>query len=87
MYVKPLIFVVGKPLLQYVLKCALRISLWRLKCYYSQRNSVETDRKNIVPVKLCTVKANISCQQKAIFSLNKYLPVQSTISTTTVIIF
>ena len=34
-------------LLQYLLKCALHLS--SLKCYYSQRNSVGTDKENIVP--------------------------------------
>ena len=55
MYVKPFICVVGKYLLQYLLKCALHLSLWRLKCYYNQRNSVGTDRENIVPGNLCII--------------------------------
>ena len=33
--------------MQYLLKCALQLSLWRLKCYYNQRNSVGTDRENV----------------------------------------
>ena len=41
MYVKPFICVVGKSLLQYLLKCSLHLSLWRLQCIvkemYSQR--------------------------------------------------
>ena len=32
MYVKPFIDAVGKQLLQYLLKCALHLSSWRLKC-------------------------------------------------------
>ena len=41
MYVKLFMFVVGKQLSQYLLKCALRLSSWRLKCYYDQRNVVQ----------------------------------------------
>ena len=54
MYVKkPFICVVEKELLQYLLKCALHHSSLRLKCYYSQSNSVGTDRENIIPGNLC----------------------------------
>ena len=54
MYVKkPFICVVEKELLQYLLKYALHHSSLRLKCYYSQRNSVGTDRENIIPGNLC----------------------------------
>ena len=35
-------------LLQYLLKCALHLSSWRLKCYYNQRNSVGTDREKML---------------------------------------
>ena len=55
MYVKPFIGSVGKQLLQYLLKCALQLSSWRLKCYYNQRNSVGTDRENVVPGNLCII--------------------------------
>ena len=69
-----------KVALQYLLKCALHLSSWRLKCYYSQRNSMGTDRENIVPGNLCIMKANVRYRQKAIFSIKKYLPLQSMIS-------
>ena len=49
MYMKQFICVVGKKLLQHLLKCPLHLSSWRLKFYYSQRNSVRTERENIVP--------------------------------------
>ena len=42
-------------LLQYLLKCALHLSSWRLKCYYNQRNSVGTDRENVVPGNLIII--------------------------------
>ena len=35
--------------------CALYLSSWRLKCYYNQRNSVGTDRENIVPGNLIII--------------------------------
>ena len=54
MYVKPLICVLGY-LLQDLLKCALHLFSLRLKCYYNQRNSVGTERKNIVPGNLCII--------------------------------
>ena len=41
LYVKPFICVVGKWLLQYLLKFSLHLSSWRLKCYYDQRNVVQ----------------------------------------------
>ena len=71
MYVKPLLCVVGKYFLQYLLKYTLHLSSWRLKCYYSQRNSMGTDRENIVPQNLCIMKANVRYQQKVIFSIKK----------------
>ena len=48
MYVKPFIRVVGKYLLQYLLKCALHLSSGRLKCYCNQRNVVPM-WSNVVP--------------------------------------
>ena len=51
------------------MKFALHLSSWRLKCYYSQRNSMGTDIGN-----------NKKNRQKAIFSIKKYLPIQSMIS-------
>ena len=39
-----------------------------------------TDRENIVPGNLCIMKANVRYQQKANFSIKKYLPIQSMIS-------
>ena len=39
-----------------------------------------TDRENIVPRNLCIVKANVRYQQKAIFSIKKYLSIQAMIS-------
>ena len=43
----------------YMLKCALHLS--SLKCYYSQRNSVGTDRENIVSEDLCIIwKLNVA---------------------------
>ena len=48
MYVKPFICVVGKQLLQYLMKCPQHLSSWRLKCIvkemYSQRYSVDIIR-------------------------------------------
>ena len=38
-----------------------------------------TDRGNIVPGNLSIMKANIRYRQKAIFSMKKYLPIQSAI--------
>ena len=71
---KPLICVVGNLFLLYFLKCALHISSWRLKCYYTQRNSMLTDRENIGPGNLCIMKATVRYRQKAIFLLkNIYL--------------
>ena len=80
MYEKPLICVMGKQLLQYLLKCALHLSSWRLKCYCSQRNSMGTDRENIAPGNVCIMKPNVRYRQKAIFSIKKCLPIQSVIS-------
>ena len=80
MFVKPLICAVEKDILHYLLKCALHISSWRLKCYYSQRNSMGTDRENIVPGNLCIIKVNARYRQKAIFSMKIFLPFQSMIS-------
>ena len=37
----------GDRALQYLLKCTLHVSSWRLKCYYNERNSVGTDRENV----------------------------------------
>ena len=48
-----------------------------LNCYYSQRNFLETERGNILPGNLCIMKANVRHQQKAIFSIKKYLTIQS----------
>ena len=59
MYIKPIICVVGKQLLQYLLKCALHLSSWRLKCYYNQRNSEGTDRENVVPGNVCIIESLI----------------------------
>ena len=58
----------------------LHLSSWILKCYYSQRNLMGTNRENIVPGNLCIMKANVRYRQKAIFSIKKYLPLQSMIS-------
>ena len=77
---KPLICVVGNLFLLYFLKCALHISSWRLKCYYTQRNSMLTDRENIGPGNLCIMKATVRYRQKAIFFIKKYLPMQSAMS-------
>ena len=55
------------------------LSSWRLKCHYGQRNSVETDRENIVPGNLCIMKANVRYRQEAFCSVKKYLPIQSVI--------
>ena len=41
---------------------------------------MRTDRENVVPGKLCIMKANVRYQQKAIFFIKKYLPVQPMIS-------
>ena len=41
-------FVVGKYLSQYLLKCAVQLSSWNLECYYNQGNLVRTDRENVV---------------------------------------
>ena len=41
---------------------------------------MRTDRENIAPGNLCIMKANVRYQQKAIFSIEKYLPIQSIIS-------
>ena len=38
---------------------------------------MRTNRENIVPGNLCIMKANVRYQQKAIFSIKKYLPIQS----------
>ena len=54
-YVKPFNCVIWKQLLQYLLKCALHLSSWRLKCYYNQANSVGTDRENVVPRNLIII--------------------------------
>ena len=53
-YVKPLIRVLGY-LLQYLLKFALHLFSLRLKCYYNQKNSMGTERKNIVPGNLSII--------------------------------
>ena len=37
--------------------CIPKSACLRLKCFYSQRNSVGTDRENIVPGNLCIKKA------------------------------
>ena len=59
---------VAKMLLQHLLKCALHLSSWRLKCYYSQRNSVRTERENIVPGNLCMIwKLNEAWQDSVTF--------------------
>ena len=34
--------------------CSSHLSSWRLKCYYNQRNSVGTDRENVVQGNLIT---------------------------------
>ena len=39
-----------------------------------------TDRENIGPQNLCIMKANVRYQQKVIFSIKKWLPIQSMIS-------
>ena len=39
-----------------------------------------TGRENIVPGNLQIMKANVRYQQKAIFAIKKYLPIQSMIS-------
>ena len=38
---------------------------------------MRTNRENIVPGNLCIMKANVRYQQKNIFSIKKYLPIQS----------
>ena len=38
-----------------------------------------TARENIVPGNLCIMRVNVRYQQKKIFSIKKYLPVQSMI--------
>ena len=42
---------------------------------------MRTDRENIAPGNLCIMEAIDRYQQKAIFSIKKYLPIQSMIST------
>ena len=42
-------------LLEYLLKCALHLSWKRIKCYYNQRNTVESDRENVVPRNLIMI--------------------------------
>ena len=42
-------------------------------CSYSQRNSIGTDIENVIPGNLCIMKQNFKYQQKAIFSIKKYL--------------
>ena len=62
------------------LKCAkveLHLSSWQLKCCYIQKNSPGTDRENMLPGNLCIIKMNVRHQRKAIFSMKKYLPIQS----------
>ena len=54
------------------------LSVWWLKCYNSQKNSLGTDRENIVPTNLCFMKANGRHRQKSL--IKKYLPIQSMIS-------
>ena len=44
-----------------------------------------TDRENIIPGNLCIMKANVRCRQKAIFSIKKYLPIQSVISSCSIV--
>ena len=39
-----------------------------------------TDRENIVPGNLCFMNENVRYQQKAIFSIKKYLPIPVMIS-------
>ena len=39
-----------------------------------------TDRENIVPRNLCIMTANVRYQQKAFFSIKKYFPIVSMIS-------
>ena len=76
-YVKALTCVVGK----YLLICDLRLSSRRLKSCYRQRNSIGTDRKTIVLGNLCIMKAYVRYRQKVdIFSIKKYLPMESMIS-------
>ena len=53
----------------------MHLSSWGLKCYYSQRNSLGTDR-----VSMCIMNANVWIDKKVIFSIKKYLPIQSMIS-------
>ena len=53
------------------LKCALQLSSWRLKCYYNQRNSVGTDRENVVPGNLIII-----------WKLNEAWPLKKTLTVT-----
>ena len=47
-----------------------------LKCH-SHRKSLGTDKENIHAGNLCIMKTNIRHQQKTIFSIKKYLPIQT----------
>ena len=42
-----------------------------IKSYCSQRNSLGTERENVLPGNLCIMKANVMHQQKAVFPIKK----------------
>ena len=65
MYVKPFICVVGKIALTVFTEMCSVSFFMEIKCYYSQRNSVGTDRKKIVQWNLCIIwKLNVASPLK-----------------------
>ena len=62
------------------IRAELHLYSWWLKCFYSQRKFLGTDRGNILPGNLCIIKTNVRHKRKTIFSIKKYLPIQYMIS-------